>query len=149
MDTDDYFWMPTDPKFTQKRPAEERVAIMMRDIEQSDNVVISGALAGWGDPLIAYFTLAVRIELEQDIRIERLRKREKARFGKRIEPGGDMYKQHSDFIEWAKTYDTGGMEHRSKMRHDTWEQTLPCEILHLDGADSTEENFNKIAKKIK
>ena len=149
MDTDDYFWMPTDPKFTQKRPVEERLRLMIRDLEQAENAVISGALAGWGDPLISFFTLAVRIELEQDIRLDRLRKREKARFGNRIEPGGDMYKQHADFIEWAKTYDTGGMEHRSKMRHDAWEKTLPCEILHLDGADSTEEHFNKIRQKIK
>ena len=148
MDTDDYYWLPTDPKFTQKRPAPERIALMKRDIDEAENVVISGALAGWGDPLIPSFTLAVRIKLPQDVRIERLRQREKARFGSRIEPGGDMYEQHLAFIEWAKTYDTGGMEHRSKMRHDAWEKTLPCEIVHLNGADSLENNFRTVEKKI-
>ena len=49
MDTDDYFWMPTEPKFTLKRPLEERVKLMMRDINNAENVVISGSLVDWGD----------------------------------------------------------------------------------------------------
>ena len=28
MDTDDYFWMPTEPKFALKRPREERIEMM-------------------------------------------------------------------------------------------------------------------------
>ncbi|MBR6745729.1 MAG: AAA family ATPase [Clostridia bacterium] len=148
MDTDDYFWLPTDPKFIEKRPAEERLAMMKRDINEAENVVISGALAGWGDPLIPYFTLAVRIELPQDVRIERLRKREKERFGSRIEPGGDMYKLHVAFIEWAKTYDTGGMAHRSKMRHDAWQTHLPCELFLLDGVNDPDTNFRIIAERL-
>ena len=149
MDTDDYFWLPTNPKFTHKRPTEERLALMKCDIERFENVVISGHLAGWGDPLIPYFTLAIRMELDQSIRIERLRKRESERFGSRIEVGGDMYEQHLNFIEWAKTYDTGDMTHRSKLRHDAWEQTLPCEVVHLNGVDDIDINFKKIMGKIK
>ncbi len=77
MDTDDYFWMPTEPKFTHKRPIKERVKLMKNDINKSDNVVISGSLTDWGNELIPYFTLAIRIEMKQSVRIERLKKREK------------------------------------------------------------------------
>ena len=28
LDTDDFFWMPTDPQYTQKRPLEERLALL-------------------------------------------------------------------------------------------------------------------------
>lgn len=77
MDTDDYFWMPTEPKFTHKRPIKERVELMKNDINKSDNVVISGSLTDWGNELIPYFTLAIRIEMKQSVRIERLKKREK------------------------------------------------------------------------
>jgi adenylate kinase family enzyme len=141
MDTDDYFWMPTDPKFTRKRPREERIALMKRDIENAENVVISGSLVDWGDVLIPYFTLAIRIEMEQALRIARLEQREKDRFGDRIAPGGDMYRQHLDFIAWAKSYDTGGMNMRSKAKHDAWQKLLSCEILHLDGANTVEEHL--------
>ena len=146
MDSDDYFWMPTDPKFTIKRPQEERIALMKRDIDSANNVVISGSLTDWGDVLIPYFTLAIRIEIEQGVRIERLVKREKERFGSRIKPGGDMYQQHQEFIEWAKSYDAGGMNKRSKIKHDVWQKLLPCEILYLNGADTIEDNFAKVKK---
>ncbi len=144
MDTDDYFWMPTDPKFTLKRPREERIKLMMRDVDSCDNVVVSGSLVDWGDVLIPNFTLAIRIELDRDIRIARLIEREKERFGSRVEPGGDMYPQHIEFIEWAKSYDTGGMDIRSKTKHDEWQKLLLCEILYLDGADTIEHNFEKV-----
>lgn len=47
MDTDDYFWLPTEIKYTQKRPREERIEMMKKDIENSKNVVISGSLTDW------------------------------------------------------------------------------------------------------
>lgn len=144
MDTDDYFWMPTTPPFTQKRPREERIELIKKDINEAENAVLSGSIAGWGDALIPYFTLAVRIEMDPAIRIDRLVKREKQRYGSRIEPGGDMYEHHLAFVEWAKTYDTGGVDVRSKAKHDVWQKLLPCEILHLDGAASVEENYAKV-----
>ena len=38
----------------------------------------------------------------------------------RIEPEGDMYQHHIDFVEWAKLYDNGGTNMRSKTKHDEW-----------------------------
>ena len=32
MDTDDYYWQPTDPKYTTSRPIPERLELMQRDI---------------------------------------------------------------------------------------------------------------------
>ena len=75
MDTDDYFWLPTNPKYTTKRSIEERISLMRKDIEESENVVISGSLTGWGDELIPLFTLAIRLEADTNIRIERIKKR--------------------------------------------------------------------------
>ena len=146
MDTDDYFWMPTEPKFTLKRPREERVKLMTRDINNAENIVISGSLVDWGDVLIPYFTLAIRIEMDSSVRIARLIQREKGRFGARIEPGGDMYRQHLEFIEWAKSYDTGGIHIRSKAKHDEWQKLLLCECLHLDGCNTVEYNFEIVRK---
>lgn len=69
MDTDDYFWLSTDPKYIKKRPRNERIKLMKRDIANSDNAVISGSLVDWGDELIPLFTLAVRMETDTAIRI--------------------------------------------------------------------------------
>lgn len=146
MDTDDYFWMPTEPKFTHKRPIKERVELMKNDINKSDNVVISGSLTDWGDELIPYFTLAIRIEMRQSVRIERLKKREKERYGSRIEPDGDLYKQHIDFIEWAKSYDDGGLDIRSKALHDELQKSFRCKVLYLDGEDELDDKFEEVIK---
>ena len=44
MDTDDYFWEPTNPPYTVKRSPSIRLQFMKEDIERHDNVVISGSL---------------------------------------------------------------------------------------------------------
>ena len=147
MDTDDYFWLPTDPKYTHKRPVSERLALMRRDIEEADSVVISGSLVDWGDELIHLFTLAIRLRTETGLRIQRLKKRERAAFGSRLDVGGDMYQIHQDFLEWAAAYDTGGTDMRSSARHDVWQELLHCEVLHLNGGDALEKNF-RIVKEV-
>lgn len=149
MDTDDYYWLPTEPRFTAKRSVDERIALMVADIEKYDNIVISGSLTDWGDVLIPYFTLAIRIELDAEVRVARIKEREKKRFGSRIEAGGDMHKGHLDFLEWATLYDTGGVDIRSRAKHDQWQKLLPCPILHLDGNDSLDEKMERVKEALK
>ena len=136
MDTDDYFWLPTDPKFTAKRPIPERLAMMNADLDAAETgAVISGSLTGWGDALIPRFTLAVRVVTATAVRLERLRQREYAHFGDRIREGGDMYRNHLDFLDWAAQYDTGDVTMRSRACHDAWQQTLPCPVVTVCGTD--------------
>lgn len=74
LDSDDYFWLPTDPKFTTKRPLEQRVPLMRRDIAAAPNgAVVAGSLVGWGDTLIPDFTLAVRVVTDTPTRLARVR----------------------------------------------------------------------------
>ena len=141
IDTDDYFWLPTEPKYTQKRPIDERLRLMRDNIASADNVVISGSLVDWGDEFIPLFTMAIRLETDTEIRIKRLKEREKASFGERIEVGGDMYQAHLNFLNWAEAYDHGGLEMRSKAKHDLWQTNLTCRLLVLDGNCDLEENF--------
>jgi len=148
MDTDDYFWMPTDPKFTVKRETSERLKLMRADMDAAENAVVSGSLTGWGDVLIPYFTLTVRVVTPTEIRIERLRAREYARFGERIRPGGDMFEQHRAFLEWAAQYDTGDANMRSKADHDLWQQKLTCRQIVVSGTDDPAENARRIVEEI-
>ena len=148
MDTDDYFWLPTNPKYTLKRNTEERLGMMKRDISEAKNVVISGSLVGWGNELIPFFTLAVRLETTTNIRIARLKQREKEHFGARIDIDGDMYENHQKFIDWAKSYDTGGLDMRSKLEHDEWQKLLQCKIVVLNGANDLNMNFEIIHEEL-
>jgi len=149
LDTDEYFWLPTDPPFTQKRPIPERLAMMNADIDAAERgVVISGSLTGWGDPLIPRFSLAVRVVTATEVRLERLEAREYARFGERIRDGGDMYGEHRRFLAWAAQYDTGDESMRSKACHDAWQGTLPCPVVTVDGAGDLQENLALIMERM-
>jgi len=148
MDTDDYYWMDTDPKYTQKRPPEERVALMLADMGKAENVVISGSLCKWGDALVPYFTLAVRVETDTAVRIARLKKREWEHFGSRIHEGGDMYRLHTEFIEWASGYDDGDVTMRSKAMHDEWQKKLACPLLCVNGAEELEVLFSQVVMRL-
>lgn len=144
MDTDDYFWKPTDPPYEEKRNVSERLYLMKKDIEKSDNVIISGSLVDWGDELIPLFTFVIRLNTATDIRIERLKRREYEQFGSRIEIGGDMYDNHQEFLAWAADYDFGDINMRSKAKHNEWQKLLQCKQITLDGSIDLKDNFEII-----
>lgn len=148
MDTDDYFWLPTNPKYTTKRSKEERLALMKKDILENENVVISGSLVDWGDELIPLFTLVIRLVTDTEIRIKRIKQRERDKFGERIAQGGDMHQQHLEFIEWARKYDTGSVNMRSKAKHDEWQKLLQCKQIILNGADDLDKNLGEVRAEI-
>ena len=140
-DTDDYFWLPTDPPYTHQRERSERAQLLMDDLTAQDAWVISGSLGGWGDVAIPRFELVVFLWVPPDMRMARLHRREHARFGTRILPGGDMYEVSQAFLAWAASYDEGGLDMRSRRRHDQWLSTLPCPILCFAGEYTIEEQL--------
>ncbi|MGN1021594.1 MAG: MazG nucleotide pyrophosphohydrolase domain-containing protein [Aristaeellaceae bacterium] len=148
LDSDDYFWLPTDPPFRQKRPAQERLALMKQDMEAAENVVISGSLVDWGDGLIPFFTLCVRTVVEPSVRLERLYQRELDRFGERILPGGDMHEENQKFLQWARGYDDGPVTTRSRALHDQWQQKLRCPCVTVDTTGRLEDAMAMILKAI-
>jgi adenylate kinase family enzyme len=103
-DTDDYFWLPTDPPFTHQRERTQRQRLLMDDLTAHDSWVVSGSLCGWGDVAIPLFALVVFLWVPQDVRMARLRKREFARFGERILPGGDMYESSQGTCKKLKSH---------------------------------------------
>lgn len=132
VDTDDAFWMPTNPQFTTKRPVPERLDVL-RKAQGSGGWVVAGSLCGWGDRAIESAELIVFLTVPKQQRIERLKRREKSWFGARIEPGGDMERIHEEFMAWAAQYDDPHFTGRSRVMHETWlmEQTIP--VLRLEG----------------
>lgn len=146
MDSDSYYWLPTDPPFTQAREKSERVRLIKQDFMLHEKAVLSGSVSGWGDELIPLFTLAVRLVTDTDVRLDRIRKREYERSGDRILPGGDMYEQHRAFIQWAAEYDDGDVSVRSRRCHDEWQKRLQCPLLILSGHDSPEYNADLMIK---
>lgn len=119
-DTDDYFWVPTDPPYTDKRPAEDRLRLMAELFLPRPAWVLSGSVMGWGEPLLDHVDVLVFCTLAQDLRLERLRARETVRYGDRIRPGGDLATSHEEFLTWAAGYELPDFPGRSRALHEEW-----------------------------
>lgn len=134
VDTDDFYWKPTDPPYREPRPPEARFARLEETLSQHRSWVLSGSLCGWGDPLIPLFDLVVFLRVPTEIRIARLRAREIRGFGtEAVAPGGPLHRHHEEFIAWASGYDSGGLDMRSLARHEAWLARIPCPTIRFDG----------------
>ena len=47
-DTDDYFWLPTEPPYREMRPIPDRIRLMHEMFVPRAGWVLSGSLVGWG-----------------------------------------------------------------------------------------------------
>ncbi len=145
VDTDDYFWEPTDPPYSAPRPRAERQAKLARDLELHTAWVLSGSLCGWGDVFIPRFEHVVFLRVPTEIRLARLRERELERFGAAaLASGGSMDENHREFLEWAAAYDDGDLTMRSLARHREWLGLLPCPVLRLEGVLATQELVERV-----
>jgi len=135
LDTDQFYWLPTEPPFTSKRPPEARVALLQREMADSPaGWVLSGSAVGWAQPIEPSYQLIVYLRLAPEIRMARLRRREQHRYGERILKGGDLAAAHADFLAWAERYDSAGLEQRSRTTHEAWLTAQSAPILRLDSS---------------
>ncbi|HEX4196047.1 MAG TPA: AAA family ATPase [Caulobacteraceae bacterium] len=139
LDTDEFYWTPSEPPFQVSREVPERLRLLHQAFDAApDGWVLSGSLDGWGDPLIPLFDGVVFLSAPAEVRLARLAERERRRLGPAVEAGGAMHAQHLDFLRYAGAYDTGvftsQMTGRYRARHEAWLERLPCPVLRLDGA---------------
>jgi adenylate kinase family enzyme len=133
VDTDDFYWLPTDPPYTRKRPVATRLELLDRALAGCDRWVLTGSLVDWGDPLIPRFQLVVYLFAPTGVRLARLRAREAERYGEHaIAPGGERHDAAEAFLEWASRYDDGGPEIRSRTLHDAWLVRVGCPVVRVD-----------------
>jgi adenylate kinase family enzyme len=143
LDTDAFYWLPTDPPYSQARQIAERLSLITASFATAaQGWVLSGSLDGWGDPLIAHFERVVFLTAPTELRLARLADRERERYGAAIDKGGHAHAHHLDFLAYAAGYDsgrfTGPMTGRYRERHEAWLARLPCPVVRLDGSQATE-----------
>lgn len=148
IDVDDFYWMPTDPPFTTKRPPEDRVRLIEDRQHETAEWILTGSCLGWGDSLIRAVDLIVFIYTPTVTRLQRLDQREAARYGKRILPDGDMHEAHLAFRDWASLYEEPTCPGRNLAKHEHWlsEQSVP--VLRLDGMKTTRDLVHSVEEKL-
>lgn len=148
-DTDNYFWIQTDPPFQAVRKRAERQRLLRQVLTKNESWVLSGSLCGWGDFAIPMFNCVVYLWLPSDVRMQRLKKREIERYGPDIEkPNHPRHKGHKEFLEWAAAYDSGGLDMRSKSSHEKWINALPYSVVRIEGNRTIHENLKIILNEL-
>ena len=145
-DGDQYFWMPSHTPFTIRRPPEERNALISHDTSQYKNWVLGGSVVNWNNNW--NFDLSVFLYLPNEVRINRLKKREYERYGDIIYTDKERNKQFNEFIEWASGYDENLNSGRTLQVHQNWMQSLHKPLLIIDGDTSVEERLEAVLLKI-
>lgn len=148
-DTDDFLWEETIPPYQQKRSIENRQKLLGEVLGSNEKWILTGSMVGWGDALVQLFDLVIYLWLPQDIRIQRLRERERGRYGTEIDQGGKMHKTHLDFIDWASEYDKGDETMRSRKYHDLWLSKISCEVMKLEGLYELDEKVDAVKALLK
>jgi len=139
-DADDYYWAPTIPPYTVKRPAEARFRLMREIFLPRADWVLSGSIDGWGSELNDAIDLIIFVSTPTEIRVARLREREARHFGtEAVAQGGWRHEEAEKFIEWASHYEDDTREGRSRSRHEVWLSTLRCPTVRVDGSRPLEE----------
>jgi len=134
-EVDDYFWLPTDPPYTHKRPEGDRVELMQQVFLPREAWVLSGSLVGWGDDVLAVCDAVVFVTLDPAERLRRLDAREQVR------RGGMPHDEEAwqAFMTWAAGYDDPTFDGRSRAMHEEWLATLTCPVLRVDSSRPVDE----------
>jgi adenylate kinase family enzyme len=144
-DTDDYFWLPTNPPYRRQRDIADRLRLMREVFLDRPDWVLRGSLDDWGRRVTDMFDLVAFLQVPTDIRLGRLREREARRTGRdAIAPGGWRHEETEAFIEWASHYDDGTREGRNLPRHLAWLATLRCRVLRIDGTQPIPDLVNEV-----
>jgi adenylate kinase family enzyme len=146
-DADAYTWVPTDPPFTQMRSNEERKSLLQGDLNRYPGWVLSGGgLNGWGAWTLTAFSHVVFLEPSVEVRLERLRKRERALYGEGVLPGGRMHRQVQQLLYWARAYDQRGVDPtiRNREMHEKWLAKVSCPVLRLSGELATPSQVSAV-----
>ena len=133
LDADDFFWLPTNPPYQFKRHPDERLTLLLSQME-SKNIVLSGSVTSWGIKHEISFDLIIFLYLETEIRLERLKKRELKKLGT----------IDDEFIAWASEYDNPKFSGINFVKHQNWLSQQKCRVLKIEGNLSIQERINRV-----
>jgi len=142
IDNEDLYFPKTDPNYiySSPRPREEVERLLFNEIKAHENFVFASVKGDYGEHIYPFFQYAVLIDVEKDIRIQRVRNRSFQKFGNRILLGGDLYEQEEKFFEFVNSKPENTVEE--------WLQSLKCPVIRIDGTKPIEENVDFIIEQV-
>lgn len=138
IDNEDLYFSKTDPQYLYAAPRipTEAEELLFREIEAHEDFVFVSVKGDYGAADHPFFRYAVLVEASREIRLQRMKERSFRKFGDRMLPGGNLYRQEEDFFAFAKA--------RPENTAAEWIRSLSCPVLRVDGTRSVAENVELI-----
>ncbi|MBR2719307.1 MAG: AAA family ATPase [Clostridia bacterium] len=127
---------PAELPYTAERDQAEVEAALLGDMEVHPRFVLSCVRLNWCEVLRSRLDMVFWLQVPLETRLERIRQREKKRFGARALPGGDMYGKQEAFRRLISKREPAMVEESLK--------ELRCPVVMLDGTRPLEENLRVI-----
>lgn len=105
-----------------------------------ENVVITSTRGDLGKEITSLYNCVIYLSAPLELRLFRIKNRERERFGVRVLSGGDMHEQQKKFYDFAAS--------RTSDKIEEWLSTLSCKVIKLDGARPIEENTEYIITRL-
>lgn len=134
LDSDDFYWIHTDPPFQHARDPGERQSSLSSALAASSDVVLSGSIAGWGASVENAFDVIVFLYLPTDLRLRRLIARDVKRRGA----------LSLRFLRWAAEYDHAPESRRSLALHNKWLSRRTCQVLRLERDQTVAQGVQQV-----
>ena len=136
MDVEDYYFLPSENPYAVSRTKDEVRRLMFADIQRHERFVLSSVNGNWGDAIVSRVAAVIMLQAPREMRLARIDRRSSERFGRRVEPGGDMFEQERRFRDIAAARSEGPIE--------DWIGTLSVPVLRLDARRPVAESLTAV-----
>jgi len=124
---------------------EEKIENLRKAIGDSKHFVMAGSMSSFHEHFDSMFSLAVLLNTDTKLKIQRVNQRAIKRFGDRVLVGGDMYGEHKKFLADVSGYENG-QGNVTLESHREWLNGIGCKVLELDGEKALKESSKVIIK---
>lgn len=142
IDVEDYYFVSNNLnyKYDDCRSKKEVRDLILKDISENENFVMTSVIGNYGDEIISKYTCAVMINIPLEISLQRVKKRSYEQFGNRILLGGDLYEKEKHFLDMVAL--------KSNEDIEKWVSTLDCPVIKVDGTKTISHNSKLIINKL-
>ena len=140
IDNENLYFPKADPlhPYAAERTQAEVEQLLLDEVRQDDHFVFAAVRGNYGEAVLPHYKAAVLVEVPREIRLARVKARSFAKFGARMQPGGDLYESEKRFYDLIAA--------RPEDYATRWLDLVDIPLLRVDGTRPVGANVAIIAE---
>ena len=140
IDNENLYFPKADPAhpYAAERTQAEVEQLLLEEVRQDERFVFAAVRGNYGEAVLPHYKAAVLVEVPRETRLARVKARSFAKFGARMQPGGDLYESEKRFYDLIAA--------RPEDYATRWLDLVDIPLLRVDGTRPVGENVAIIAE---